>query len=205
MKKAKKAADNTTEEKIKVAARKVFTARGYAGARTRDIAEEAGINVALLNYYFQSKKKLFQLIMFETVQHFVKSVIDVLMREKTTLKQKTEAIASNYIEMLIRNPDVPVFILSELRSHPDQLVEKMGIKAVFQKSTYFKQLKAASKTQNINPIHYFINTMGLIVFPFVGRPILTNVAGLDDHEFKRLMRERKVLIGKWVEAMMKTK
>lgn len=202
MKKANKVADKA-REKIKVAARKVFTTKGYAGARTRDIAEEAGTNVALISYYFHSKKKLFQLIMFETVQHFIKSVTDVLMSEKTTLKQKTNTIASNYIEMLIKNPDVPVFILSELRSQPDQLVEKMGIKAVFQKSAYIKQLKAAAKTQKVNPIHYFINTMGLIVFPFVGKPILRNVADLDDREFKRLMQERKVLIGKWVEAMLK--
>src|SRR5688500_887103 len=128
MKKAKKVVDGSAMEKIKVAARKVFTARGYAGARTRDIADEAGINLALLNYYFRIKEKLFQLIMFETVQHFVQGVKEVLTNEKSSLKEKTEVIAVNYIDILIRNPDLPVFILSELRSHPDQMVEKLGIK-----------------------------------------------------------------------------
>ena len=53
----------TTEDKILSAASKVFTEKGFAGTRTRDIAEEAGINLALLNYYFRSKEKLFQQVM----------------------------------------------------------------------------------------------------------------------------------------------
>ena len=62
-KKSRAAGDPTTEEKIKEAARKLFTQKGFAATRTRDIAEEAGINLALLNYYFRSKQKLFDLIM----------------------------------------------------------------------------------------------------------------------------------------------
>ncbi|MDN3670454.1 helix-turn-helix domain-containing protein [Echinicola jeungdonensis] len=57
--------DDSTEGKIKTAARKVFQQKGFAAARTRDIAEEPGINLALLNYYFRSKGKLFDLIMME--------------------------------------------------------------------------------------------------------------------------------------------
>ena len=57
--KIKKEPNLSTEEKIKAAARKVFMEKGYGASRTRDIAEEAGINLALLNYYFRSKEKLF--------------------------------------------------------------------------------------------------------------------------------------------------
>ena len=53
----------STEEKILEAASKVFTEKGFAGTRTRDIAEHAGINLALLNYYFRSKEKLFEQVM----------------------------------------------------------------------------------------------------------------------------------------------
>ena len=62
--------DLSTEEKIKEAAKKVFLKKGYAATRTRDIAEEAGINLALLNYYFRSKEKLFDLIMLEKLEKF---------------------------------------------------------------------------------------------------------------------------------------
>ena len=71
------AKDSSTEEKIKIAARHVFHIKGYAGTRTRDIAEEAGINLALLNYYFRSKEKLFEIVMMETLRDFLQSLTSV--------------------------------------------------------------------------------------------------------------------------------
>ena len=68
----KKTKDISTEERIKAAARKVFHQKGFAGTRTRDIAEEAGINHAMLNYYFRSKEKLFEMVMMETMAQFFK-------------------------------------------------------------------------------------------------------------------------------------
>ena len=55
----KKEKDDSTEERILEAAKKVFIRNGMAGARMQDIADEAGINKALLHYYFRSKEKLF--------------------------------------------------------------------------------------------------------------------------------------------------
>ena len=60
--------DTNTEDKILKAANKVFTQKGFAATRTRDIAAEAGINLALLNYYFRSKKKLFDIVMLENLK-----------------------------------------------------------------------------------------------------------------------------------------
>ncbi len=75
-----KAVDSSTEEKIKEAARVVFMKKGFAATRTRDIAEEAGINLALLNYYFRSKEKLFELVMFEKFQKFFGIIANVSAR-----------------------------------------------------------------------------------------------------------------------------
>ena len=205
MKKQKKEVDSTTEEKIKEAARVVFTRKGYAAARTRDIAEEAGINLALLNYYFRSKEKLFDIIMMENIQRFIVGAKEILTDEDTSLKDKTEKIASRYIDMLILNPDLPLFILSELRANPDQLVDKMGVKTLIAKSNYFQQLKDAAKMQKVNPMHYFMNTMALIVFPFVASPMIMNIGNLKQADFIALMQERKKLIAKWVEAIVKAK
>jgi len=205
MKKQKKEVDSTTEEKIKEAARVVFTRKGYAAARTRDIAEEAGINLALLNYYFRSKEKLFDIIMMENIQRFIVGAKEILADEDTGLKEKTEKIASRYIDMLILNPDLPLFILSELRANPDQLVDKMGVKNLIAKSSYFQQLKDAAKVQKVNPLHYFMNTLALIVFPFVASPMIMNIGNLKQADFIALMQERKKLIAKWVEAIVKAK
>src|SRR5690606_19330293 len=95
-----KKGDTSTEEKIKNAARLVFNQKGYAGTRTRDIAEQAGINLALLNYYFRSKQKLFDLIMLETMQDFIQSMKTVFNDKNTSLQSKVEAVASRYIDLL---------------------------------------------------------------------------------------------------------
>lgn len=197
--------DTTAEEKIKEAARKVFTQKGYAAARTRDIANEAGINLALLNYYFRSKEKLFDLIMFETIQQFMGGVKVILMDEETTLTQKTERIVVNYIDMLKVHPDLPLFIFSELRSEPEKLVERMGVKEFIFQSSYFRQLREAAKGNGrpMNPIHFFINTLSLVIFPFLTSPILINVTEMKPEQFEALMEERKKLIPVWIEAMLK--
>src|SRR3546814_7833693 len=80
----------STEEKIKEAARKVFTRKGYAAARTRDIAEEAGINLALLNYYFRSKEKLFHQVMIERMQELFGVLIPVMNDTSTALETKLD-------------------------------------------------------------------------------------------------------------------
>lgn len=202
-----KSVDHTTEEKIKEAARKVFTIKGYAAARTRDIAQEAGINLALLNYYFRSKEKLFDIIMTENMQRFMKGVKNVFEDADTSLNAKTRLLVSNYINMLVMHPDLPLFILSELRSNPGKLVERMGVKEFIFRSVYFRQLTAAIRDKGIriNPLHYFMNTLALVVFPFIGSPILKNIADMKPEQFTMLMQERSQLIPKWVEAMMKIK
>src|SRR5437762_12822796 len=98
-----KTKDYSTEEKIKRAARLVFTRKGYAATRTRDIAEAAGINLALLNYYFRSKEKLFELVMMEKVQKLFSVIVPVINDSTTTLENKIELLVNNYFEMLLNN------------------------------------------------------------------------------------------------------
>src|SRR5580698_8757544 len=103
----------STEEKIKEAARKLFTQKGFAATRTRDIAEEAGINLALLNYYFRSKERLFDLVMLENFGQFISGVRALFNDENTSLDQKIEALVNFYIDRLIISPDLPLFIINE--------------------------------------------------------------------------------------------
>lgn len=208
MKVKKEIIDHSTEEKIKNAARKVFTQKGFAGTRTRDIAEEAGINLALLNYYFRSKEKLFDIIMLESFQEFMKSMIGVFNNEKTSLENKIESMVCNYIDLLITQPDIPLFVLSELRNNPKELISKMNLENNLMKSFFMKQIQQAikdGKIVEVSPAHFFMNMMSLIVFPFVASPMLKNLGDLKQEEFDKLMQQRKILIPKWIKAMMKAK
>jgi AcrR family transcriptional regulator len=207
-KRAKAANDTSTEEKIKVAARKIFLRKGYAATRTRDIAEEAGLNLALLNYYFRSKEKLFDIIMMENLQHFIEGIKDILNDKQTSIEQKIEAIVNNYIDLLIRQPDLPLFVLHELRSHPKELVSKIDREKFINRSYFMQQLREAmneGKIAAINPLHFLMNVISLTIFPFVASPILQNIGGLKLQDFNTLMQERKRLIPVWIKIMMKKK
>jgi len=205
---AKETANASTELKIKQAAQKVFMQKGYAAARTRDIAEAAGINLALLNYYFRSKEKLFDIIMLENLQQFIEGIKEILNNRKTSIEQKVEAIVTNYIDLLSRQPDLPLFILHELRTHPKEIVSKIDRDKFINKSYFMQQIKDVVKQGKIapvNPLHFLMNIISLTIFPFVASPILQNIGGLNQQDFNTLMKKRKKLIPKWIKAIMQKK
>lgn len=205
IKKVKNELDTSTEAKIKNAARVVFHKKGFAATRTRDIAEEAGMNLALLNYYFGSKEKLFDLIMMETMQGFFQSMAIVFNDEKTSLDEKVETIAERYIDLLLTEPDIPIFLLNELRENPKEIGEKFSIKQIIMGSVFFKQWQQTMDDSQpaIHPLHFLVNLMSLVVFPFVGSPMVKMLGDLKQDEFNSMMTERKALIPVWIKAMLK--
>ncbi len=196
----------STEEKIKEAARRVFTKKGYAATRTRDIAEESGFNLALINYYFRSKEKLFDIIMLEHLQIFIHSVMGIVNDPETTLQEKMEILISHYIDMLIKNPDIPLFVLSEINANPVKLISKLGFNKVQHGNIYlvkqWKELAATQKQLLINPIHIIMNVLSLTIFPFISSPLLRNRTGMSLEAFNKLMEERKKLIPVWINVMI---
>jgi AcrR family transcriptional regulator len=202
-KKTTKSLDISAEEKIKNAARKVFTEKGYAATRTRDIAEEAGINLALLNYYFRSKEKLFEQIMMEKVQKMFGVLAPVLMNETLSLDQKIDLIAENYIDMLVENPDLPIFVLSEIRNNPERFASMISSKKLLTESSLVKQLSEIRP--DLSPLHIIMSLLGMSIFPFIGKPVFIGMGHIKPKDFDQLMAERKKLIPKWIKAMLKAR
>lgn len=206
----RKAVDNTakeisTEAKIKEAARKLFTQKGFAATRTRDIAEEAGINLALLNYYFRSKQKLFDIIMFENFQQFMHGISVNVMNDQAGLHEKIETVIASYIDFLTQNPHLPLFILNELKNGPSRIAEKMDKEIQPVRTQLFQRLQEAAKegkVQALNPFHFIANLVALAVFPFISRPILQRITKVTDEEFNAFMQERKTLVPLWISGML---
>lgn len=198
--------DSSTETKIKEAARTVFHKKGYAAARTRDIAEAAGINLALLNYYFRSKEKLFSLIMMETFQQFIQTLKNIFDDKNTSLDEKIETLIGSYIDLFSEQPAMPLFILSELRTNPQELITQANLRQIVMKSTFIKQFKENVREgvmTPIDPLHLIMNITGLTIFPFVASPMLRSVGELTDKGFNDLMQQRKKLIPQWIKSMLR--
>ena len=197
--------DFSTEEKIKNAARTVFHKKGYAAARTRDIAEEAGINLALLNYYFRSKEKLFNIVMLETFQNFFASIATVFSDSGSSLEGKIEKFASDYIDLLFQEPEIPLFIMSEIRNNPEELMQKIDLKGAVFNSFFFKQYNERvkeGKIRELHFLHFMMNFMGLIAFPFIAKPLLKELSGLNEEQFNAIIGERKKLIPVWMNVIL---
>ena len=193
-----------TEQKIKEAARRVFTSKGYAATRTRDIAEESGFNLALINYYFRSKEKLFEIIMMENLELFLGSIMGILNEQNTTLDEKIERLVGYYVDMLLMNPGIPVFILNLVNNNPRALFDKVAGSNSVADTMFVKQFMAVmeEKGVKVHSLHLFVNIISLTVFPFAAAPLIKAKNGISDDAFSSLMLERKKLIPMWVKAMM---
>jgi len=193
--------EKSAEEKILAAAKKVFTTKGMAGARMQDIADEAGINKALLHYYFRSKEKLFEVIFFEAAQKLFPK-INLIFESDMPLFEKIENFAEQYITMMSENPYLPLFVLNEVSKEPEIFIKKIwGKQNMPRPEKFLVQIEREVKNRTIkkiSPLHLLINLISLSVFPFVAKPMIQFTLGLDEMQFKNVMEQRKKEVAKFI-------
>ena len=194
--------EQSTEEKILEAASKVFTEKGFSGTRTRDIAEHAGINLALLNYYFRSKEKLFEQVMKAKILLLFGQILPIITNEKTTLEEKIDLATEKYIDILSKNPNLPIFVISEIQKKNSELTSVLPIKKVFNNSSLIKQIK--EKRPDLNPLHFLVTFLGMTIFPFVAKPVFRAFDIIQEEEFLDFINERKKLIPIWIKTFLNT-
>jgi TetR/AcrR family transcriptional regulator len=198
--------DISTEDRILSAAKKVFVKEGMAGARMQHIADEAGINKAMLHYYFRSKDKLFEKIFTELSQHFFPKLIRIFQAD-TSLFKKIEMFAAEYIEQMQKTPYLPIFVLNEVNRQPEILIRKMLGNQKLPVKKFIEDVEKEIKKGVIKPIHPFhllLNIISLCVFPFVARPMFQIVTGADKTVVDKILEQRKREVPKFIiEAIKK--
>lgn len=191
-----------TEEKIMEAARRVLFAKGFAGARMQDIADEAGINKALLHYYFRSKDKLFELVFIDAVGKLIPKILSIFSDEELPFHDKLRRFCEVYIRTWIEHPLIPMFVLHEIHARNGE-----GIAKVLSKLSgnpiklVIASIERAIKRKEIMPIappQLMLNIMSLCIFPFVGAPIFKRVVGVSDKQYEAMMEERATEISTFI-------
>ncbi|MDO5654971.1 MAG: TetR/AcrR family transcriptional regulator [Flavobacteriaceae bacterium] len=195
--------DSSTEEKIKTAAQKLFTEKGFTATTTREIATQAEINPALVNYYFRSKENLFRIIMQEKFLTFFGSLLPVFNDSETSIEEKIQLLSDRYFSMLSSNPDLPIFILGEIHKNPHKFSEHLLQNDFIQNSVLIRQLKA--ENAEIRPENLLINILGLNIFPFVMKPVLHILAQNTNLELNEIMAERKHMVPLWAKTLLDIK
>jgi len=190
-----------TEEIILEAAHRVFLRRGSAGARTQEIADEAGVNKALLHYYFRSKERLADAVFARAASKLLPPVIATLASE-ADLETKVERVIEIELDVLLRHPYLPGYIISELTHNPERVrqfiaaltgvsIDELAPRVL---GTVAQQIRVAARDGHIRPItpdQFLLNLLSLCVFPFAARPMVQAVLQLDDAGFARLIAKRK--------------
>jgi AcrR family transcriptional regulator len=193
--------DKGAEQKILSAARKMLQQKGMAGARMQDIANEAGINKALVHYYFRDKEKLFETIFLAEAQKFFPK-INAIFQSDDPLFLKIEKFVDEYIDEMVENPYLPWFVLNEINRAPDQFMYKIWGENNLPKPAKFldqieKEIKNG-KIKRISPVHLLMNLLSMTIFPFVARPMITRNLHMTDSRFRETMEERKKEIPKFI-------
>ena len=196
-----------TEQTILEAAKKIFIRKGMDGARMQEIADEAGINKALLHYYFRSKDKLFEAIFTEAILKLVPNIME-MMKSDLPLFTKIEIFTGNYIDAFTENPFVPGFIMHELSRDPSKIVN-MVKNAGINPQPFFDQVKREADAGNIiavDPYHLIVNMLSMCIFPFVATPVLMNVLFKNNAEsYSQFISQRKKEVPEFIINSIKKK
>jgi len=198
---------DTTKEKIIQSAHDIFIRKGMDGARMQEIADEAGINKALLHYYFHSKEQLFKEVFYGILSKLIPGLVRIFKGEGTLL-DKIEAIVTEYDKFMLRNPYLPQFVFREINRDPDQLsgfMSDQGLNFELIERMIVQEVNAG----NIRPItfpHLFANLIGMIVMPYIGRPLFQRKLFMNDPmKYDRFLEERKSVITLFVKQALSVK
>jgi AcrR family transcriptional regulator len=196
---------NTTEKKIKEAAKQLFLQKGYKGVSSRQIAELAGSNTALLNYYFRSKEQLYSIIRSESVQEILATAILLFNDTKTSLSEKIESFVNRYIDIMLANPHLPLFVFSEIQANPDRFISRIGLDAAhFRDSVLFRQMQEQieSAKLSMSPEQIWVNLISFTLLPIIGRVMIKAVMNMTDSDFLNFIEVRRQLIPQWIKGQL---
>ena len=166
----------STEEKILEAAKTLFHRKGFDGARMQEIADEAGINKALLHYYFRSKEKLFDEVFKAAMGELFKKIFSVI-GSPIPLEEKIRYIFIDYIGFMQKNPYIPTFIITELSRNPER-IKNLFTNSLINPADIFKQVGKSMEeggVKGIDPRQFVMNIISLSVFPIIAKPILIHI------------------------------
>jgi AcrR family transcriptional regulator len=195
------ARDHDTEERILEAAHAVFLRHGTAGARMQEIAREAGVNHAMLHYYFRSKDRLAGMVFRRAAGEFFPGVLQRLAAD-VPIAEKVANVVAYELEQLTRRPYLPGYLLSELTHHPER-AEQLVAMATGQSVDAVRdgflgivraQLAAEQAAGRMRPIsaeQFLINLIALCVFPFAAQPMVQVLLGRDAAGFAAFIAERR--------------
>ncbi|MBE0391565.1 TetR/AcrR family transcriptional regulator [Flavobacterium sp. PL002] len=190
----------TTEEKIFNAAQIVFQKKGFSGARMQEIADQAGINKAMLHYCFKNKQLLFEAV-FKNAFSQLAPQINEIFNSEATVFEKIKKFTQNYISFVIKNPFLPAFVIQEMNNNPEFVANFLKNKNAPDSSNFILQIEnemTAGIIKRGNPKQLLLDILSMTIFPFAAQMLVKGIIKLSDNEFNAMMEERKITVSEQI-------
>jgi TetR/AcrR family transcriptional regulator len=201
-------AGTDAEDRILAAARTVFIRRGTAGARLHEIATEAGVNQALIHYYFGSKDALAERVFRDTAARML-PVLAQLQRPDHTVESLVTTFVTGYIDVVREAPFIPGYLLAEAQHHPNRLhalmrgavgtgPDAVAPLALARVDAILAPAIANGSIRPISALQLLINVLALTIFPFVAGPMLQLLPDLQGEAHARFLDERRATLPRFI-------
>lgn len=186
-----------TEIRIKKTAKKLFFGEGKFNATTQEIADAAGVNRTLINYYFRSRDNLFNLV-FEEAQLQEKEKSDAILSSNISFREKISQFIEDSMASALEYPYLEIYIVTQLNQgcvfkdpeHFEEMVSRLDkeLKIEIEKGTI----------EEIPTLQFILNIASLVSFPTCMRPLLKESLKISDEDYNKLLGERKEVILKTI-------
>jgi len=174
----------SARDRISKAAEQEFLRKGFEGARMQSIADAAGINKALLHYYFGSKQDLYVHILERQFASMYESIF-MQMESAADFHSWLRGIIHKYLYEVASKPNFARFVVWELSgSNPNlPVVFKKILKAKGHDiSDLFPLIRKKLMTvglQDYDPLQFLLNLLSLCIFPFLAKPVISQLLGFE--------------------------
>ncbi len=181
-----------TQELIKDTTKNLFFVKGKFDATTQEIADAAGVNRTLINYYFRSRDNLIQII-FDEAHKVEHEKSEIIMNSDLPFKEKIAQFIEGSLSTSLQYPYLETYIVSQINKGN---CHKKEIKDGDLDKLY-KDIETEMELGNIvkmKPIQFVLNMISLLVFPSAVRPLLMDNLMIGEAEFDKIISERKEII-----------
>jgi AcrR family transcriptional regulator len=194
-----------TKQKILATATELFLKKGVDRVGVREIATQAGINLSLMNYYFQSKEKLFETI-FDTLVKDRAVAIREVLEANIPIEKKIRDYTYTYIDILLEKPILVSFVLSVIHRNPEKIKTMGSILALYNSEKFCEQLAKEAqvgKVKEVNPEQLYISIISLILVPFAIKDLIIDRNSFNPDEYVEFIKARKEHISEMVVSYLK--
>lgn len=193
------------EQQIIKAAKQVFIMKGYNEAGMSDIAALVGINRSGLHYYFRTKEKMFEAVFADIVLSFIPSIHNIILQDKP-VRERISDMIDVYYEVFRKEPCFPVFFAQEIRrdaAHMFETIRSLEIGRYASRIREALQQEMESGSIKEVPLEFIFYTFyGLVVFPFLSRPLSEMVFMESSESFEEMLQSWKAHVIRQMEFLL---